>query len=227
MAWIQGWRAMDIKVIESPPSQADPLVSKAMDILREQLAQKDSGLSHVASSAAYRSEDFSVPQEDGSRKFFTNHIFGAMRDATQDPTAARSETAGALRHAGDNVLTDQPQEEVYATVHDKTLERGHSGVVLDVPPGTRIDIHRDEEIDELRAKVFVVEKQRVDVDRLAAVREGRQADAQSGAQGAGMADRMGVGADGDNYNLVVPGAAAAVLAGAAALHKFAKGRGRQ
>jgi len=176
MAWIQGWRAMDIKVLEAPPSDANPLQKQAMDLLRQRLAQPESGLSHVASSAAYRSEDFSVPQQDGSRKFFTNQIFGLMKDVTNDPVAAQSETAGTLRHAGENVLTDQPQEEVFATVHDKALARGHSGLVLAVPPGTTIDATRNKEIVDLRVQVFGVEKPKVDAGRIAAVREGLAAD---------------------------------------------------
>ncbi len=191
MAWIRGWQAMDIKVIEAAPSDAEPLVSKAMNILRGRLAQKESGLSHVASSASYRSEDFSVPQKDGSAKFYTNQIFGLMRDETENPDAAKSETAGTLRHAGENVLTDQPKEEVYATVHDVSLARGHSGMVLDVEPGTNIDMTRNVENVDMRSQVFAVEKQQVDAQRIAAVRAGRQADAAEGAHPAGGAEKAG------------------------------------
>lgn len=176
MAWIQGWKAMDIKVLEAPPSEAEPLVTQAMDILRGRLAQKDSGLSHVATSAAYRSEDFSLPQEDGNKKFFTNQIFGLMKDVTQDADAAKSETAGSLRHVGENVLTDQPQEEVFAMSHDVSLARGHTGLVLDLPPGTNIDTTRNKELVDLRVKVFGVEKQQVDAQRIADVRAGMAAD---------------------------------------------------
>lgn len=225
MGWIQGWRAMDIKVIEAPPSEASPLVNQAMDMLRQRLGQPDSGLSHVASSAAYRSGDFSVPEQDGSKKFFTNQIFGLMKDVTKDADAAKSETAGVLRHAGENVLTDQPQEEVYATTHDKALDCGHAGLVLDLPPGTSIDATRNKEIVDLRVKVFGVEKQPVPTDRIADVRAGREADAQRDKQGVSVTDKAEVGAGGSHNNLVIPGIVGTGLA-AAALYKFKQTRGR-
>ncbi|HEX6705275.1 MAG TPA: glycerophosphodiester phosphodiesterase family protein [Albitalea sp.] len=177
MAWIQGWRTMDIKVIEARSYGPETLDGRAMMLLNQGLAEPGSGVSRIATSAAYRFEDFSVPQSDGSKKFFTWQIFGGIRDVTDDPASARTETAGAFRHAGYNVLTDQPVEEAYAAANDRTLARGHTGVELDVTPGTQIDTARNMEIVQQRGREFLAEKQQPDADLIASVRAGRLRDA--------------------------------------------------
>jgi glycerophosphoryl diester phosphodiesterase len=177
MAWLQSWSAMDIKVIEAHPTGAQTPKGLAMILLSDRLKESSYGLSGVATLASYRYEDFSALQLDGSRKYYTWGDCGEIYDKTDDPIHIQRETAGSLRFDGENVLTDQPQEEVFATLNNRTLDRGHSGVELRLEPGTVIDTSRNMENVATRKRESEAERQKVDPDYITEVRAGRRADA--------------------------------------------------
>ena len=85
-------------------------------------------------------------------------------------------TAGAFRDAGESLLTDQREAKLLAILENRTLARGHTGMELDVPPETPIDMTRDAEIVEQRTREFQAASHPADPAHIAAVREGQSLD---------------------------------------------------
>lgn len=177
-AWLDSWTTMKPVIVEAVSTDKATPEGRGMAQLNEHFAEPANPYHGVATSAAYRYEDFSVPQKDGDKKYYTWQIFGGITDATGDKWAVNRGTAGAFRKDGDNLLTDQPEEEVWASQHDERLPRGHTGLELDVPPGTAIDTTRDDAIVKERLKEFLAEKEKrkPDAQLIADVRAGREAD---------------------------------------------------
>lgn len=177
LKWLQSWgENMDVKIIEAHSMGPDTVEGKAMDLLNGWLAKESSGLSKAAMSGSYRYEDFSVPTKEGGHEYFTWDNTGGLVDRTKDTIAAQRETAGALRHEADSILTDQLPEEAFAIRHDVTLPRGNTGVELDVAPGTHVDVARNKELAALRKQQALGDLTKFDQERVALVRAGRPRD---------------------------------------------------
>lgn len=184
LKWLQSWGDnMNVKIIEAHSMGPDTVEGKAMDLLNEWLARESSGLSKAAMSGSYRYEDFSVPTKDGGHAYYTWDNTGGLVDRTRDTIAAQRETAGALRHEADSILTDQLAEEAYAIKHDVTLPRGNTGVELDVEPGTHVDVARNKELAALRKQQALGDLTRFDKVRVEQVRAGRPHDAAHAGDG--------------------------------------------
>lgn len=182
LAWLRSWSAMRLKVVEAVDVLDGTAKSEAMHLIRGRLAE-DEDFAKAAMVTSYRYEDFSVRRQDGSSQYFYWKVFGDMKDVGSHDYRRRRGTAGELRHEGQNVLTDQPVEEAWAIAHDISLPRGHTGLELDVPPGTTIDVKRDAPLTSLRARQFLAEDKRPANDTLIqAVREGARADAAAGGE---------------------------------------------
>lgn len=174
MGWVQSWKAMDVKIVEAQPvPMNEGKEESAMQALNHMLGEESNGLSMVALQGLYRSEDFSIQQPDGSYHYFNWILWGEMANVTDNPLAARRGSAGAYRKEGDSSLTDTPNEEAVALMEDKTLARGHTGMELNVPPGTPVDLTRNKGITELRKQEHMAKQKPLDMNRLHDVRAGR------------------------------------------------------
>jgi hypothetical protein len=176
MAWLHSWQAAKPVILEVVQISNDA-AGHAMHDIRAQLRRPGSGLDKVPFSGSYRFEDFSIPQKNGGARHFTWNVFGGQTeiDASKEINVRRN-TVGSFRHEADNLLTDQPNEELWALGHDKALAQGHSGYELDVPPGTAIDIDRNSGNTQRRTQQFLAAKKKPDAQRIADVARGRAAD---------------------------------------------------
>ncbi|MCC5090438.1 type III secretion system effector avirulence protein AvrBs2 [Xanthomonas campestris] len=180
--WMQSWNGMHPVVAETMVTDRDSKAGKALQDARASLQQPGSGYEKAALSSAYRYEDFSMAQSDGSRKYFTWGMFGEINPIPETGFEPTRGTAGAFRDQGDSVLTDQPNEEVLALRENRTLPRGHTGVELNAPPGTPIDTGRDAALVGLRLSQFNAMKQPLDKVNVDAAREGATLDRDATAQ---------------------------------------------
>ncbi|RFP09337.1 avirulence protein [Duganella sp. BJB488] len=176
MAWLKSWSAMNPVVLEVVPTGGDTPEGQAMQMIRERLRAPADSYAQIPFSGSYRYEDFSVPQKDGTNKYYTWDVHGGITDVTDVKFADRRGTAGAFRNEAENILTDQPDEEVWAIGSDQTLDRGHTGYKLDLPPGTPIDLSRNADNRKLRVTEFLREKPVLDEAAVRAVEAGMLAD---------------------------------------------------
>jgi hypothetical protein len=177
MDWLNSWRSAKPVLLQVVQSKKDTPEGKAMEILRDRLRDPAHPYAKLPFAFCYRYEDFSAQPEGEQKSHYYWDLHGGILNANREGEfGARRATAGAFRHAAQNILTDQPDEEVWAIAHDRQLDRGHSGFEVAMPPGARIDL--DFAADNKRVRQSQTVKTKPDAGLIEAVRAGAAADRQ-------------------------------------------------
>ncbi|MGN6230567.1 MAG: glycerophosphodiester phosphodiesterase family protein [Trinickia sp.] len=181
MDWLDSWQGAKPVLLQVVQSKKETPEGKAMEIVRDRLRDPSHPYSKLPFAFCYRYEDFSA-QPKGERKgHYYWSLHGRILDAKREGEfGARRGTAGAFRHAAQNLLTDQPDEEVWAIAHDRQLDRGHSGFEVQMPPGAKIDTNFAAE--SARVREWSTPKVEPDQSLIEDVRAGAAADRRHAAK---------------------------------------------
>ena len=172
LKWLHSWKAMKPVIFEVVQTEPGTPEGEAMGMIRQKLREPDSPFAKVPFSGSYRYEDFSSQRKDGSVERVTWNVHGGMGVVPEDEITRKRETAGAFRHEADTLLTDQPDEEVWANLHDQEIDRGHSGFELNQKPGTSIDFNQNKANVKMRVSQFLADKPKIDEKLIDDVRAG-------------------------------------------------------
>lgn len=181
LGWLNSWRGLHPVVVEAVQTDPRKPEGQAMGIIRDRLRDPSSVYARIPFSGSYRYEDFSHNQQ-----YFTWDVHGGIKPVPGKEFDARRGTAGAFRDEAQNLLTDQPDEEVLALVNDEQLERGHSGYEIGLPAGAAVDAGLNHDNVRQRVDEFLASKPKIDHDRIAAVRGGMIDDREAGLDQDGL-----------------------------------------
>lgn len=175
LGWLDSWRGLHPVVVEAVQTDKRKPEGQAMGIVREALRDPSSAYAKIPFSGSYRYEDFSH-----NKQYFTWDVHGGIKRVPGSEFDARRGTAGAFRDEAENLLTDQPDEEVLALVNGEQLERGHSGYEIGLPAGAAVDTGLNHDNVRQRLDEFLANKPKIDHDRIAAVGGGMIDDREAG-----------------------------------------------
>ena len=175
MDWLDSWQNAKPVLLQVVQSKQGTPEGKAMEILRDRLRDPAHPYAKLPFAFCYRYEDFSAQPKGEDKSHYYWSLHGRILNANREGEfGARRGTAGAFRNAAQNILTDQPDEEVWAIAHDRQLDRGHSGFEVSMPPGAKIDTNFAAE--SARVREWQTPKTAPDADLIAAVRAGAALD---------------------------------------------------
>lgn len=181
MDWLDSWQHAKPVLLQVVQSKKGTPEGKAMEILRDRLRDPAHPYAKLPFAFCYRYEDFSAQPKGEDKNHYYWSLQGRILNANREGEfGARRGTAGAFRNAAQNILTDQPDEEVWAIAHDRELDRGHSGFEVDMKPGEKIDTNFAAE--SARVREWQTPKTAPDADLIEAVRAGAVADRQHAEQ---------------------------------------------
>jgi hypothetical protein len=175
MDWLDSWQRAKPVLLQVVQSNEETPEGKAMGILRERLRDPTHPYAKLPFAFCYRYEDFSAQATGEQKHHYYWDLHGGILDANREGQfGVRRATAGAFRHAAQNLLTDQPDEELWAIAHDRQLDQGHSGFEIAMPPGAKIDL--DFAADNKHVRQSQTVKITPDAELIAQVRQGATAD---------------------------------------------------